>query len=196
MLQPDGRVVIAGHFSDASPDCESYCVLRLASNGTVDGSFAVTRVVGAVNHLVRQTDGRILVAGNFGGLDDHDSFFIGRLNANGGADTGFSNTALRFSNISRVVALPDQRIIIGGEMRWGTGGASEDRLARLTSGGARDTTFNEPVLNSMIVATALQADNRLLVGGMFTQFGGLPRARLARILVADLPDPVFTHGFE
>ena len=196
LVQPDGRVVIAGFLSDASDDCDGYCVLRLGTNGSVDAGFAVTGVVGTVRHLARQADGRILVAGSFGALGTHATYFVGRLGTNGAPDTGFANTALRSSTITRIVPLADGRIAIAGEMRWGTAGTSADRIARLEANGARDTTFAEPVLDSMIIASALQPDQRLLVGGMFTQVAGQPRVRMARLTVGALPDEVFNSGFE
>lgn len=196
LLQPDGRVVLAGPFDDTTDDCGSYCVLRLDPTGALDTSFGVVPVTGRVNHLARQADGRILVGGEFGALDDHATYFIGRLGNAGGVDTGFANTALRYSNITRVVPLPDGRILIAGEMRWGTTGATRDRIARLQPGGARDLDFDEPDLDSMIIGSALQPDLHVLVAGLFTQVAGQTRTHLVRIRAADLPDPIFNHGFE
>lgn len=196
LLQPDGRVVIAGAFDSVSSACATYCVLRLSSTGVLDASFTVTPVLGTVRQLVRQADGRILVAGEFSSLGTQATYFIGRLAANGGPDTGFANTQLRYSDITRVVPLADGRFIIGGEIRWGTAGVTEDRIARLAANGSRDTTFNEPVLDSMIIAMAVQPDQQVIVGGMFTQVAGQPRGRLARFVVGERPDPVFGNGFE
>lgn len=196
MVQPDGRVVVAGNLHALGGACETgYCIARLTSNGAEDASFTAVDVIGSVNQLVRQDNGRILVAGSFGGLDDFNTYFVGRVGENGGVDTSFSNTALRYSNIERIIPLSDGRVLIGGEIRWGTAGSTQDRIARLEASGARDLTFNEPVLDSMILATALQPDGALLVGGMFTHVAGQSRDRLARF-VLDRPDPVFHNGFE
>lgn len=196
LLQPDGKLVIAGGLDSVSSDCPTDCVLRLNSNGALDASFTVTPVLGTVRQLVPQADGRILVAGEFSSLGTHASYFIGRLTANGGPDTGFANTQLRYSDITRVVPLADGKLIIGGEIRWGTAGTTQDRIARLGGNGARDTTFNEPVLDSMIIAMALQPDQQVIVGGMFTQVAGQARGRLARLVVGERPDPVFGNGFD
>ncbi len=196
LVQADGKVVIAGFLGDASVDCNGYCVLRLAANGAVDAGFAVTRVVGTVWHFAGQADAKILVSGSFGSLGTHATYFVGRLGVNGAPDLGFANTALRSSTITRIVPLADGRIAIAGEMRWGTAGTSADRIARLEANGARDTSFSEPALDSMIIASALQPDQRLLVGGMFAQVAGQPRARIARLTVGTLPDEVFDDGFE
>ncbi|MBN8482941.1 MAG: hypothetical protein J0L88_15255, partial [Xanthomonadales bacterium] len=196
LVQPDGRVVIAGFLDDASSECGGYCVLRLGTSGAVDTGFAVTEVVGTVEHLARPADGKVLVAGSFGALGTHATYFVGRLGTNGAPDTGFANTALRSSTITRIVPLADGRIAIAGEMRWGTAGTSADRIARLEANGARDTSFAEPVLDSLIITAALQPDQRLLVGGMFAQVAGQPRARIARLTVGALPDDVFENGFD
>lgn len=196
LVQPDGAVVIAGDLSDVTPDCPSYCVLRLSAGGARDSAFAATQVIGVVRHLARQADGKTLVAGEFGGLGTHLTYFVGRLGSNGAPDLGFVQTALRYSDITRIVPLADGRMIIGGEIRWGTTGPTVDRIARLEANGARDTTFTEPALDSMIITTALQPDNRLLVGGMFTQFAGQPRVRLARLTLGAPLDPVYANGFD
>lgn len=196
LVQPDGKVVIAGNLDGIGGACvEYYCIARLTTSGVRDAAFAPVLVIGTVRQLVRQADARILVAGEFGGLGDHSTYFIGRLGANGAPDTGFSNTTLRYSDITRVVPLADGRLIIGGEIRWGTTGPTQDRIARLEANGARDTTFNELVLDSMLVTSALQPDDRLIVGGMFSQVAGQARGRLARI-VLQRPDPLYRNGFD
>ena len=194
-LTSTGSVLIAGSFSDLTPQCPSYCVLRLQSNGALDPSFTVTPVTGLVEHLSVQANGRILVSGNFGALGTHATYFVGRLMVNGGADTSFANTELRYSNIERIVELPGGQVLIGGQMRWGTAGLSDDRIARLTNGGSRDTSFDEPVFNSLVTSLALQADQSFLVGGLFTSVDGTPRNRLARFIV-ERPDPVYSNGFD
>lgn len=195
-LQPDGKVVLAGSLDEVSDDCDGYCVLRLTANGSLDASFDVVPVIGSVRHLALQNDGGILVAGNFGYLGNHDTAFVGRLTTFGGPDYGFSNTALRYSDIARIVPLPDGRSIIAGEIRWGTTGPTVDRVARLKMDGSRDLSFAEPDLDNMIFGSALQPDMYLLVAGAFNQVAGQPRARLARLRVADVPDAIFANGFD
>lgn len=195
-LQPDGRVLLAGPLDEIDAACLGSCVLRLTASGSPDAGFGVVNVVGLVSHLALQADGRILVGGDFGGLGDHDTFFVGRLNAQGTPDTGFANTAMRYSHITQIVPLPGGQTLIAGEIRWGSTGPTADSIARLLPGGLRDTAFAEPQLNNLIIASALQPDLRLLVAGMFTQVNGQARTRLARLRVADLPDQVFSNGFE
>lgn len=196
LVQPDGKVVVAGFLHGLDGACaESYCIARVNATGSQDTTFATVEVVGTVRQLARQDNGRILVAGSFGGLDDFDTYYVGRLGENGGVDRSFSNTALRYSDISRIVPLAGGRILIGGEIRWGTAGSTLDRIARLDENGARDTSFDELALDSMIVTTAVQPDGSILVGGMFTEVDGQPHGRLARLL-SDAPDLVFRNGFD
>ena len=196
LLQADGKVVLAGPLGKFEADCEYYCVLRLDSNGSVDAGFGIVPVLGSVRHLAQQADGRILVGGGFSALGDHDSYFVGRLEAHGGPDTGFSNTALRYSDIMRVVPLPDGHSLIAGEIRWGTGGQTVDRIARLLPGGGRDTGFVEPDFDNMILGSALQPDMQLLVAGLFTQVAGQSRLHLARLRVGERADLIYGNGFD
>lgn len=195
-LQADGRLVLAGNFDIFGEDCPSDCIARLDRHGAPDAGFQVVPVLGLVSHLAVQADDRILVGGEFGGLGSHDTFFVGRLGPDGGPDPGFTNTGMRYSHIHRIEPLPDGRVVIAGEIGWGSSGPTLDRVARLLPDGQRDLGFAEPLLDNQIIGSALQPDGQLLLGGMFTLVDGLPRTRLVRLQVADRPDPLFRNGFE
>lgn len=195
LIDADQRILLAGSFSDVTPACMSHCVIRLLGNGTLDPSFVVTPVTGTMEYLANQANSRILVGGSFGALGSHSTVFVGRLMANGGADTSFASSELRFSNIKRIIEQTDGRILIGGQMRWGTAGASEERIALLGSTGMRDTGFDEPVFDSLITSMALQSDHQIIVGGLFTSVDGIARNRLARF-IGQRPDPIYMNGFD
>src|SRR5207302_8515171 len=75
------------------------------------------------------------------------------------------------STVFVVVVQPDGKILIGGAFTTlsPNGGATvtRNRIARLNPDGTLDTAFN-PNANDIVWSMALQADGKILVGGMFT----------------------------
>jgi uncharacterized delta-60 repeat protein len=92
------------------------------------------------------------------------------------------------SDITSIVVQADGKILVGG---WfGTiGEQARNRIARLNADGSLDASFNPSAsgdFNSIVVETevnclAVQADGKILVGGAFTNLGGQPRNRIARL---------------
>jgi len=85
-----------------------------------------------------------------------------------------------------VIVQPDGKILLGGLFTAlsPNGGPSVPRngIARLNPDGTLDTAFNPNSSGAVaILAMALQADGKILVGGQFTNIGGQPRNNLARL---------------
>ena len=197
-LQPSGAVVIAGYHGDDLDSCADfgYCVTRLTASGADDTGFGAAQVIGEVSHIASDGHGGFVLGGSFGGVGGQFVSCVARLLQDGGADPMFVDTTLRYSDIDHVVPRADGRILIGGGIRWGTAGTTTTRVARLSASGVHDTTFIEPVFDSQINVMVPDSANRLLVGGLFTHVDGVSRQRLARIVLDDLPDPIFGNGFE
>jgi len=85
-----------------------------------------------------------------------------------------------------VVVQPDGKILLGGTFSAlsPNGGPAVTRrgIARLNPDGTLDTAFN-PNLNDIgvVLSIALQADGKILVGGVFTSVGGQSRQNIARL---------------
>lgn len=82
---------------------------------------------------------------------------------------------------------PDGKIIVGGNFTsYGSGVGTDNsakNLGRLLPNGQRDYTFKSlPGGNFDVLVIKRQPDGKILVGGYFTTFGGLPRMRMARLL--------------
>ena len=89
------------------------------------------------------------------------------------------------NTVSRVVVQPDGKILLGGSFTSlsPNGGAAVTRngIARLNSDGTLDTAFNPNAGNGVVYAIAVQADGKILVGGLFTTIGGQTRHGIARL---------------
>src|SRR5438128_4529755 len=81
------------------------------------------------------------------------------------------------------VVQPDGKILIGGDFTTlsPNGGAAVTRnhIARLNPDGTLDA-FN-PNANSTVNSIAVQADGKILAGGIFTTIGGQTRNHIARL---------------
>ena len=99
---------------------------------------------------IQPTDGKILIAGDFSGVNGVAAPGVARLNANGTLDgtfnaTGFTRSAFNVP-IRGVVVQTDGKIIVGGKFNV-TGGAQGVPLVRLNSNGSLDPTYVYPTIN-------------------------------------------------
>ncbi len=83
-----------------------------------------------------------------------------------------------------VVVQPDGKILIGGDFttlsRNGGALVTRNRIARLNPDGTLDSAF-DPNASQTVNSIAVQADGKILVGGLFTSIGGQTRNHIARL---------------
>lgn len=129
------------------------------------------RLSGAVTAAAFQSDGKVLVAGEFNWVDDAERNRFARLNADGTLDPGF-DAGLGFTldngaccgRIEAIVVQPDGRILAGGAFSE-FNGTRRSGLARLFPDGSLDAEFAPDFEAESVTALLLQADSRILVGG-------------------------------
>ena len=124
VLQPDGKIVLAGNRGDASGyHPADFAVVRYNSNGSLDTTFSgdgkVTTDLGSWydfgQSVELQPDGKIVVAG-----DSDNNFALVRYNSNGSLDTTLSGDGRLITDQgsyerSKSIALqPDGKIVVGG----------------------------------------------------------------------------------
>jgi uncharacterized delta-60 repeat protein len=119
-LRPNGKIVVGGRFTmlgggGTGTHARSY-VGQLNADGTIDDGFQVGAALD-VNTIAVQTDGAIVVGGDFYTLSDvatgvHMRNFIGRFTAAGSVDESFDPGA---NNIVKSLAMEqDGKILVGG----------------------------------------------------------------------------------
>src|SRR5205814_4419806 len=114
VLQPDGRIVVGGRFTSFNGFTHNR-VCRLNANGSVDQSFGLGNGINiAVFALALQTDGRILVGGQFSQVDLTTRFNLARLNTNGSVDLSFDPGNGPNGDVNAIVLQPNGAIVIGG----------------------------------------------------------------------------------
>jgi uncharacterized delta-60 repeat protein len=163
--------------------------LSAQTPGTLDASFpGGSGVTGDVRAVALQPDGKILIGGNFGSVNDIPRSGIARLESSGLLDTTFLATdpGLSFGSVVGMVLQQDGRIVIAGFFEE-VNGVARNNIARLNTNGTLDTSFPNTTSASKgtdqdVSALAWQATTgKLLIGGYFNTVNGTPRSTLARL---------------
>jgi len=184
-----------------APDAGDYSVLVSDQYGSVTSTVAVLTVNVAtldsgfnpgasgeeVFSLALQADGKILVGGWFTTLGGQTRNYIGRLNADGTLDSGFNPGAGGNSPyspyVSSLAVQADGKILVGGYFTT-LGGQMCNHIGRLNADGTLDTGFNPGAAapyGAGVPCLAVQADGKILVGGLFTMLGGQSRTNIGRL---------------
>ena len=202
-IQSDGKILVGGDFTKLGGGgfgtTTRNHIGRLSPDGTLDASFD-PGANSDVLALAVQPDGKILVVGLFttlggGGTGTTTRNFIGRLNSDGTLDTSFNPGA--DAVINTVALQSDGKIVVGGNFTTlgggGTGTTTRNRIGRLNPDGTPDPTF-DPGANFFVLALAVQADDKILVGGDFTILGGQTRNFIGRLNADGTLDSNFDPG--
>jgi uncharacterized delta-60 repeat protein len=194
--QPDGKLLAAG--TSVNGSVTTHWVVRLLDDGSLDPAFAMPAFLnGKVNCLTLQTDGRILLGGNFrqnppGTAGQFNR--VARLQPNGFPDSSFAPpggaNAGANAEVRALAVQSDGRIVMGGKFT-SVNGTARFGLARLTPIGALDAAFN-PAPDDFVSAVWPESAGTLLVGGLFTRIGGATLRSLARLQADGTAAETFT----
>lgn len=192
LVQPDGKIVIGGSFSDVRQTPFTN-LARLTSNGTLDATFNPgAGASNRINAVALQADGKILIGGDFTSYSGAFYKGLARLKPDGSLDPTYLTGTGTNQPIKAMVMQPDGKLIIAGEFT-SYNGTPRNRIARIHPDGSVDATFNSTVgANGDIFALALQADGKIIIGGSFTTYDGAARIRVARVNANGSVDATFT----
>ena len=113
-VDPQGRILVGGDFTDAGGLARTNLVC-LNPNGSVDPNFfAGAGTDFAVNSVVVQSDGNVLLAGFFARVSGTERNAIARLYADGTLDTGFDPGTGADAVIYSVALQADGKVVVGG----------------------------------------------------------------------------------
>lgn len=174
------QIIVGGSFTSAMGNANRG-LARLNANGNLDLTFnmATGFTGGVVNAVAVQTDGKILVGGNFTNALGSNVNGLVRLNANGTLDNTFNISLDGVVQVIKVQA--DNKILVGGTFSTVQGSLSKN-LVRLNNNGNIDSDFSMTTgFNGGVNSLAIQGDNKILVGGNFTTALGTNAKRLARL---------------
>ncbi len=196
-LQDDGKILVGGVFNGANSigGQTRNRIARLESGtGTAD-SFDPDASSTVLSFAV-QPDGRILVGGAFTSIGGQTRNRIARLAPTTGLADSFNPSANGVINV--VTLQPDGWILVGGAFNGAASiaGVARNRLARLDPVTGLADSF-DPNADNTVRALAVQADGRIVAGGLFANIGGQARSHIARLEartgLADSFDPDASH---
>lgn len=192
--QSDKKIIITGDFTSYNGTGRSR-IARLNTNGSLDASFDPSAGANDVIHATAiQSDGKIIVGGNFTGYNSTSLNYIARLNTSGTVDATY-NPGLQLNGIVGTIAIQsDGKIIIGGHFSaYST--TPRNYIARLNTDGTLDATFNPGTGADLPPrALAIQSNGKIIVGGDFTTYNGIVRNHIARLNMNGSLDTTFNPG--
>jgi uncharacterized delta-60 repeat protein len=190
-IQPDGKIIIVGNFSSYSGTTVNR-VARVTSTGALDNllSFnagSAISVAGSIGYAVDlQSDGKIIIGGNFTTFNGSTKNRLVRLNTDGSTDNTFNSGGSDANNVVYSCKVqPDDKILIGGHFTTFNGVTIPARVACLNSDGTRDATFNAGgagATSSFVLDIALNSSQEIFIGGAFIAYNGTTRNKLAKLL--------------
>ena len=183
LVQTDGKILLGGFFTAVNGFGRT-CVARLNSDGTLDTGFdpGSGNTNSSISALAVQSDGKVLIGGNFSFFNGLARDRLARLNSDGSLDSSFASNT-NPNGVTELVIQPDGKILVGGGYTAVNGTANVNRITRLNSDGTLDATFNVGSGADQSIATmARQPDGRILLGGAFARINGTLRTGIARLL--------------
>ena len=181
-IQPDGKILIGGWFSSYQWVAANR-LLRLNKDGSRDTSFdgqGSNSFYGITNILV-QTNGKIIIMGDFTTYDGQPANKIVRLNCDGKRDYSFDIWAGFNGYISGIKQATGGKLIAWWYFT-SFSGDSANRIIRLNADGSRDTSFAMgDWFNNSVSSVLLQADWKILVVGSFATYNGQSVGKIVRI---------------
>jgi uncharacterized delta-60 repeat protein len=193
-IQSDGKIIIGGGFSIYNGVGRNR-IARLNTDGSLDNAFDIgTGVIGTVLWIAIQSDGKIIIVGNFTSYNGTGRNCIARINVDGSLDNTFdpgtgADNYVEFTDIQS----DGKIIIVGGFTSYN--GTGRNCIARINTDGSLDNTFDPGTgANNAVVSTALQSDGKIIIGGWFTSYNGTGRNHIARLNIDGSLDAAFDPG--
>ncbi len=185
-LAPDGKIVVVGDFTRVGSE-PAFQVARLHIDGSLDTEFDTARGSfegGGVSSVAIQSDGNVLVGGNFHTIQGEFQRSLVRMRNDGMLDDTFNPNIQSGGRVADIVVATTGDVFIGGSLSR-IAEITRNNIAKLTSTGSLDLAF-DPNTNSTVSEILLEKQNNsetgsLFIGGSFRTVGGYARQRLAKL---------------
>jgi hypothetical protein len=174
-VQTDGKVLVAGQSNDG------YYVIRVNPDGSLDSGFGTAGIFAAefnpgssydeLRKVLLQSDGKIVLLGS--STNGTKKIAMMRLTTSGALDATFGTGGKATASASTPNDIFDGRILSNGNIIVVGNNNDDVIVARFTSAGALDTTFNTTGYivrdftadEENILALEVQDDGKILVAG-------------------------------
>ena len=193
-VQPDGKIIIGGSFSTVAGTARNR-IARLNPDGSLDTLFTPgTGANNAVRAITVQSNGKVLIGGEFTSIAGTARNRIARLNSDGSLDSLFNPGTGVEDWVRSIVVQNDGKVLFGGSFLT-FAGTSRIRLARSNADGSLDPGFDPGAfVNNRVRSVVAQTDGKVLIAGYFTSINGALRNRIARLNADGTSDNSFDPG--
>lgn len=180
-IQTDGKIIIGGELTSYNGNTRNR-IARINTDGTFDITFNPgSGANSSINATVIQSDGKIIIGGVFTSYNGTTRNRIARINTDGTLDNNFNPGTGTGGDVNSIAIQADGKIVIGGEF-FSYNGTSITRIARLNTDGTLDGSFNPGTgADWTVFSTAVQADGKIIIGGIFSSYNNTPINRIARL---------------
>jgi uncharacterized delta-60 repeat protein len=193
-LQTDEKIISGGFFMMLNGvTCKN--MARVHFNSLPDITFDNNLGTGADKDVLALAlaSGKIYVGGSFTQFNNTPRSGVARLDSSGTLDNAFVPTISVVSGtpiVNAIAAQSNGSILVGGRFTH-INGAERTNVARLNVDGTLDQTFlnSEAGPNTAVTSIVVQPDGKILIAGSFTEFSGVPRPGVARLLGDAVPTP-------
>jgi uncharacterized delta-60 repeat protein len=188
-FQPNGQI-LAGFGAS---------LFRLNSNGSTDTTLSATFAGNQIDSIAVQSNGEIVVGGQFSSADGITQANIARLNSDGSLDTtAVMNAGAVLSSSETPTCLAEEadgKVLVGGNFTL-LDNSSISYFARLNVDSTIDSTFNVGGTgpNQEVTAVIATAGHKIFVGGDFNSYNGSPVAGYIQLNMDGTIDPSFAVG--
>ncbi len=193
-LQVDGKIIIGGLFTSYNGTGRNH-IARLHANGTLDASFYPgTGANSNIHCSALESGGKLIIGGEFTSYNGDSRNHITRLNIDGTSDPTFAPETETNAVVSTMAIQNDNKVVIGGEFT-SVNGLAMNHIARLNNDGTLDAAFDIGSGTNFAIRTAsIQNDGKIIIGGLFINYNGTSRNRIARLNTDGSLDLTFDPG--
>jgi uncharacterized delta-60 repeat protein len=171
-IQSDGKIIIGGYFNNFN-DTARNRIARLNEDGSLDLTFNFGVGLSFDGHIKTtaiQSDGKIIIGGDFTSYNGILMRNIARLDKNGSVDftfmvqNGFKSLSST-SSVNAIVIDNNGKIVVGGSFS-SYNDTSRSFITRLNTNGSLDNSFDAGLNVTGIVNTiSIQNDGKIILGG-------------------------------
>jgi uncharacterized delta-60 repeat protein len=160
-------------------------IIRINNDGNFDSTFPAVTMSSSIGQVsvidgVLQSDGKLVVIGNFTTLGGLTRRFISRVNANGTVDAtftpgngfDFSAGGTNSNSTSRIKMQSDGKFIVVGQFTL-YNNILANRIVRINTNGSYDTSFvTGSGFNNTVDDIEIGSDGKIYLVGNFTYYNG------------------------
>ena len=200
-IQPDGKIVVAGTFTAYSGSSVNR-IVRINTDGTRDATFNIGTGFNTTAYAITgQSDGKILISGDFTTYSGSNINRLARINTDGTLDTTFQPGSNN-GGIYNLKLLADGTILAAGVFTTYSG-STVSRFVRINSNGSRNTSWIPgqganlgPNAWATLANNAISLDknNAVYIGSSFTAYSSSTAGYIAKLNTNGVLDTSFNAG--